>query len=377
MVSYQLVATTTIGIESCVKNELKNLGIEITKVENGYVEFQGDFDVLVKANIHLRCADRIYMNMKEFQATTFEELFQGVYSIEWEKIIDPLGAFPVSWVSSVNSKLFSKSDIQRIVKKAMVERLKKSHQVSNLPESGAQYAVKIQIEKNRVRVLLDSSGEALHKRGYRKEQLEAPLKESLAAALVYLSQWRGDKFALMDPCCGTGTIVIEAAMIAKNIAPGANRFFISENWVAIDETIWINERDKAYSQEGESKVKFYASDKDPNAVEIAKKNAERAGVLDCIEFSVLPFEELEKTMERRVIITNPPYGERMTESGDMKHFYEQLGKILKTRFSESSWHIITSFESFEGSFSSKADKNRKLYNGGLRCYLYQFLNRKK
>ncbi|MCX5772996.1 MAG: class I SAM-dependent RNA methyltransferase [Fusobacteria bacterium] len=375
---FNIVATTTIGLESCVKIELKNLGIENVRVENGYLEYEGTAETVIKSNIYLRCADRVYVKMGEFKAFTFDELFEGTKAIMWEELLPVTANFPISWVSSVKSKLLSKSDCQRIVKKAIVERLRNVYKVDEIPETHSKYAIKVQLEKDLATILIDTSGEALHKRGYRKKHLEAPLKETLAAGMIMLSSWRGDRFNFIDPMCGTGTIPIEAAMIAKNIAPGANRKFISEEWCSLKKELWLKVRDEAFSGEKESIIiKIFGSDSDKKAIEIAKENAIEAGVEECIIFEVKNFTELEKSDERNVIVTNPPYGERLMQDVEVEALYYQLGKCLKANHPESSWHIITSYEAFESAFSKKAEKNRKLYNGGLRCYLYHYQNSKK
>ena len=378
MKHFKIVATSTIGLEACVKIELKNLGIENVKVENGYLEYEGSEETVIKSNIHLRCADRIYIKMGEFEARTFDELFESTKAIDWEALLPVNANFPVSWVSSVKSKLFSKSDCQRIVKKAIVERLRKAYRTDELPETEGKYAIKLQIEKDNVTILVDSSGDALHKRGYRVKHMEAPIKETLAAGMVMLTGWRGDRFDLIDPMCGTGTIAIEAAMIAKNIAPGVNRKFVSETWSVFDSELWLKVRDDAFSNENEEiEVKIFGSDRDEKAIEIAKENALSAGVDECIEFEVMNFSNLPVSDKRSVIITNPPYGERLMQDLEVEALYYELGKILRNSQKESSWHIITSYETFEKAFGKGADKNRKLYNGGIRCHLYHYQNSKK
>ncbi|MBQ3437518.1 MAG: class I SAM-dependent RNA methyltransferase, partial [Fusobacterium sp.] len=258
----RLIASATMGIESVVKEECINLGFKNIQVFNGRVEFDGNFEDLVKANIHLRCADRVFIKMKEFKALSYEELFQNIKGIDWENYIEEDGKFPIAWVSSVKSKLYSKSDIQRITKKAIVEKLKEKYKREIFLENGALFAIKIQCHNDIFIVMLDSSGDALNKRGYREKQKAAPIKETMAAALVKLSKWRADEM-LLDPMCGTGTIAIEAAMIARNIAAGVNRKFVSENWEIIPEELWLNVRDEAFSNENsDMDLKIYASDID-------------------------------------------------------------------------------------------------------------------
>lgn len=368
-----LIASASMGIEGIVKDECKLLNFENVNTFNGRVEFDGNLEDIAKANINLRCADRVYLKMKEFSAYTFEDLFENTLSIPWEELIPENGAFPISWVSSVNCKLFSKSDIQRIVKKAIVERLKKKYKCSIFKENGAKYAIKIQGLKDKFIIMVDTSGEPLHKRGYRPLHNEAPIKETMAAAMVYLSYWKGGELPLLDPMCGTGTIPIEAAMIARKIAPGVNRSFVSEKWDIIHKNIWIDARDEAMSKENrEKEVRIYASDIDEEALEIAKINAEMAGVEEDIEFSCENFLKLEPVSKKGAIITNPPYGERLSDENEIKRLYTLMGDIHRMRFSKWSLYIITSFEEFQEYFGKKATKNRKLYNGGIKCYFYQY-----
>lgn len=378
----RLIASSTMGIESVVKEECQELGFKNIQTFNGRVEFDGDFEDLVKANIHLRCADRVFIKMAEFKALTYEELFQNIKAINWQDFIEEDGEFPISWVSSVKSKLYSKSDIQRIAKKAMVEKLKETYKRDIFLENGALYAVKIQCHNDIFIIMLDTSGSALNKRGYREKQKIAPIKETMAAALVKLSKWRADEI-LLDPMCGTGTIVIEAAMIAKNIAPGANRNFVSEKWSVIPEGLWLDIRDKAFSNEKEDlELKIYASDIDEESVEIAKENAKKAGLEGDIVFEVKDCREIENIGKYGAVIVNPPYGERLMNEQDVDYIikdnkvveelYREFGKVCRKKLPKWSYYLITSYENFENIFGQKATKNRKLYNGGLKCYFYQY-----
>lgn len=368
-----LIASATMGLESVVKDECIELGFENINTYNGRVEFSGGPEDIVKANIHLRCADRVFIKMGEFKALTFEDLFQGIKKIPWEDLIPKNGEFPVSWVSSVKSKLFSKSDIQKIVKKSIVERLKKAYSTEYLSETGAAYKIKIQAHNDIFLVMVDTSGEALHKRGYRNLINEAPLKETMAAGLVKIARWKGGELPLMDPMCGTGTIAIEAAMIARNIAPGVNRNFVSENWSIIPENLWIDLRDEAFSMEDyEKEVKIYASDIDAETIEVAKDNAKKAGVDTDIQFKCQNFLEMESSEKKGAIITNPPYGDRLLDEKAVERLYGLMGDIFTMRFPKWSYYIITSFEKFEHAFGKKATKNRKLYNGGIKCHYYQY-----
>lgn len=368
-----MVASSTMGLESIVKEECKKLGFQNIQTFNGRVEFDGDFKTLAKANIHLRCADRVFIKMAEFKALSYEELFQEIKKIAWEHWIEEDGEFPISWVSSVKSKLYSKADIQRIVKKAMVERLKEKYKKEIFEETGAKYRIKIQCHNDIFLVMMDTSGEGLNRRGYRSLKNEAPLKETMAAALIYLAKWQGGERAFLDPMCGTGTLAIEAAMIARNIAPGANRNFAAEEWSIIPEDIWIDARDEAFSMEDyEKRVKIYASDIDEETIKIAKKNIERAGVEEDIILTCQDFREVHVEEKAGAMITNPPYGERLLDLVEVEELYRNLGQFCRKHLSKWSYYIITSFESFEKVFGKKASKNRKLYNGGIKCYYYQY-----
>lgn len=374
---FRLIASTTMGLESIVKDECKELGFENIEAFNGRVEFDGNEQDIVEANLHLRCADRVFIKMGEFKALTFDNLFENIKRLPWENIISIDGEFPISWVSSVKCKLFSKSDIQKIVKKAIVERLKVAYQTEKLVETGAHYRVKIQAHNDIFLVMIDTSGEGLHKRGYRNLINEAPLKETMAAALVLLSRWKGGERPLLDPMCGTGTIAIEAAMIARNIAPGVNRNFASEKWSLIPENLWIDLRDEAFSREDYDKeVKIYASDIDTETIEIAKSNALRAGVDEEIELKCMNFLELETMAEKGCIIVNPPYGDRLLDDVAVERLYGLMGDIFRMRFPKWSYYITTSYENFEEVFGKKATKNRKLYNGGIKCHYYQYYGAK-
>lgn len=376
MKKYTLIASSTMGLESVVRDECKLLDFENILTFNGRVEFSGNEKEIVKANLYLRCADRIFIKMGEFKALTFDSLFENIKKICWENIISIDGEFPISWVSSVKSKLYSKSDIQKIVKKAIVERLKVAYQTEKLVETGPLYRIKIQAHNDIFILMIDTSGDGLHKRGYRNLINEAPLKETMAAAMILLSKWKGEK-PFLDPMCGTGTLAIEAAMIGRNIAPGVNRKFVSEKWEIIPEKIWIDARDEAFTQEDyEKKIKIYASDVDGETIEIAKLNAKRAGVENDIEFKCMNFLELENFSEKGTIICNPPYGGRLLDGEKVERLYRLMGDIFQMRFPKWSYYIITSYEEFERTFGKKATKNRKLYNGGLKCYYYQYYGNK-
>lgn len=373
-----LVASATMGLEGIVARELKSLGYEKIETYNGKVEFEGTFKDICIANINLRCADRIYLKMGEFKATSFEELFQKTKKLSWGEVIPKNGEFPVSWISSVKSKLFSKSDSQAIIKKAIVEKMKEKYKIDYFPENGSLYRIKVQIVKDIVTISIDTSGEPLHKRGYRAKNNEAPIKETLAAAMLYITRWQGDGRPLIDPTCGTGTIPIEAAMIAKNMAPGLNRKFISEKWDMIDGKYWEDAVSEAIEKEKEDiESPIFASDIDGEVIEIAKKNAENAGVDDLILFEHKNMLEVYNytNAEKGVIISNPPYGERLEDKSSVERLYRLLGDICR-KFPYWSYYVITSHEKFEELFERKADKNRKLYNGGLKCYFYQYFGKR-
>ena len=308
-----LIATTTFGLEAVVKREIQALGYEIEKVEDGKITYKGDERAVVRSNLWLRCADRVLLRMGEFEAKEFEELFQSVKGMDWEYLITPDGSFPVTG-SSVKSALHSVPACQSTVKKAIVDRLTESLGVSELPESGPVFKVKVQMLKDRATITVDTSGEPLHKRGYRQRTVPAPMKETMAAALVSLSFWNPDRI-LLDPCCGSGTIPIEAAMIGRNMAPGLSRGFACEDWPLIDKEIWKEERRKAFEAIDERPLTIYASDVDPRSMEAAKENAMEAGVFDDIVFKQINITDVRPKGESGIIIVNPPYGERISGKG--------------------------------------------------------------
>ncbi|MGL5125378.1 MAG: THUMP domain-containing class I SAM-dependent RNA methyltransferase [Fusobacteriaceae bacterium] len=368
-----IIASASMGIEGIVKDECKTLGFENVNTFNGRVEFDGEYLDIARANIHLRCADRVYLKMGEFKAMSYEELFQATYALPWEDIIPVDGEFPISWVSAVDCKLYSKSDIQKIVKKAIVEKLKSKFRCVFFSEKGAKYAVKIQGSKDNFILMIDTSGEALHRRGYRYLTNEAPIKETMAAAMIYLSRWKGGELPLLDPMCGTGTIAIEAAMIARKIAPGTDRNFASEGWSILTQSQWLDMRDEAMSGEDHEKmVKIYASDIDAETLEVAKKNANIAGVDGDIQFDCANMLTLESPEKKGAIITNPPYGDRLSDEEGVQRLYTLMGDLFRMRFPKWSVYVITSYEEFQEYYGKKSTKNRKLYNGGIKCYFYQY-----
>ncbi|MFA9398994.1 MAG: class I SAM-dependent RNA methyltransferase [Clostridiaceae bacterium] len=368
---FRIVATTTFGIEKVLKNELRDLGYWDLTVENGRVLFTGNERDIVRCNINLRCADRIYIEIARFKAESFEELFQGTTKINFGDLM-PENANMHIVGKSVKSKLFSVSDCQAIVKKAMIESMKRKYKIEWFEENGPKYKIEISMLKDIATLNLDTSGLALHKRGYRKEAGTAPLKETLAASLVLLSNFDKGRI-LADPFCGSGTIPIEAALIAKNIAPGVNRNFAAEEFDFIDNKIWQEERDLANSKINDDEFRILASDIDGGILKTARENAILANVSDYISFQTLPMEEFKSKKKYGVLISNPPYGERIGEAEEVQRMYRSLGNIYKG-LDEWSFYVLTSNLIFEKLFGKKSDKNRKLYNGKILCYYYQYIN---
>ncbi len=366
------IATTTFGLEAIVKREAQNLGFSNISVEDGIVNFTGEIKDIPKANIWFRSADRILMVMNKFKATTFEELFQGVKSINWADFLPKDANFIVSG-KSLKSTLSSVPACQKITEKAIVEKLKLTYKdVEYFSKSGALYKVQVALLKDNVTITLDTSGTGLHKRGYRENQLAAPLKETLASALIDLSYYKKDRI-LIDPTCGSGTIAIEAAMIAKNIAPGLMRNFASENWDFIDKSYWKETRKDAYSKiDVNCRPEIYASDIDEKAIQIAKGNAKIAGVDDCIRFEVKPLNKVDiKNIKYGICICNPPYAERIGILEEVEQLYKDMGKIFNSNKTFSTY-VLTSHEGFEKLYGRKADKKRKLFNGNVKVEYYQF-----
>lgn len=370
MSKIELIATSTFGLEAVVKRELQNLNYNDLKVENGKVTFKGEERDIPKTNLWLRSADRVLLKMGEFKATTFEELFEKTKALPWEDWITLDGEFTVTG-KAVDSQLMSVPDCQAIVKKAVVEKLKTKYDTEWFKETGAKFTIQVSILKDIATLTIDTSGEGLHKRGYREVSVEAPIKETLAAALVNLSFWNHER-VLVDPLCGSGTIPIEAAMIGKNIAPGIQRSFASEEWPRVKKEFWKEERisaKKAIIQDRE--LNIYASDIDKNAIEISRDNAFNAGVDDCIKFSVEDVMNFKTNEEYGVIISNPPYGERIGEVKEVEKLYMEMGKKFR-KLDTWSIYIITSNEDFEHLYGKKANKKRKLFNGRIKVDYYQY-----
>jgi len=369
-----LVATCAFGIESVLAEEITRLGFGPVRTNNGYVEYETPLEGICKSNLWLRTAERVFIKAGSFRTETFEDLFQGVRKIQWEKYLASDSIIHVNG-KSVNSKLFSVPDCQSISKKAIVECMKEKTGLDWLPETGYKIPVMISILKDETTVLLDTSGEGLHKRGYRAKGNEAPLKETMAAAMVQIARWRPED-SLVDPFCGSGTILIEAAMIARNIAPGLNRKFISETWSWVSAELWKHARKDAYSAiRQDLNPKIMGSDMNPISIRTARENAIEAGVDDCIEFAVNRFGEWEFPSERGALICNPPYGERMGEQKEVQELYQQMGKYMK-KYPGWSVYVLTAHEHFEKLYDNRSSKNRKVYNGRIRCYFYQFFGRR-
>lgn len=373
---YELVCPCHFGLEAVLKREIYDLGYDITRVDNGRVYFEGDDEAVARANINLRTAERVMICVGEFKAVTFTELFDRIAELEWERFIPKDGKFWVTKASSVNSKLFSTSDIQSIVKKAVVTRLGKKYGISYFEETGSEYPIKINILKDTVSVCIDTTGVALHKRGYRVASGDAPISETLAASIIKLTPWRGDRI-LIDPFVGSGTIIIEAAMMAANIAPGMHRSFTSRTWSnLISQSIWndvLEEANDAIDTNVETHLQGY--DIDAKVLKIARDNAARAGVSDLVHFQNRDVSELSHAKKYGFIITNPPYGERLEEKEALPKIYGELGSAFG-KLEDWSAYVITPYEEIEKDFNRKATKKRKLYNGMIKTYLYSFEGKK-
>lgn len=376
MKTYELVVPCHFGMEAVTKREIYDLGYEITRVEDGRITFEGDAEAICRANVFLRSAERVLLLVGRFKATTFEELFQGIKALPWEEYIPQDGKFWVKKASSIKSKLFSPSDIQSIAKKAMVERLKGVYKTEWFKEDGAAYPIRIFLLKDEVMVALDTSGDSLHKRGYRLQTSKAPITETLAAALIMLTPWRKDRI-LVDPFCGSGTFPIEAAMMAANIAPGMNREFTAEAWTnIIPRQLWYDTVQEAEDLvDKDIVVDIQGYDLDGDVVKAARENAKRAGVDHLIHFQQRDVANLRHPKKYGFIITNPPYGERLEEKADLPELYTTIGDVYKN-LDSWSMYMITSYEDAERYVGKKADKNRKIYNGMIKTYFYQFMGPK-
>lgn len=374
--TYELIAPCHFGLESVLKREIYDLGYDISKVEDGKVTFIGDADAIARANIFLRTAERVLLKVGEFKATTFTELFDNTKELEWEEFIPKNGKFWVTKANSINSKLFSSSDIQSIVKKAIVERLKGKYAVNWFEEDGNSYPIRVSLMKDVVTISLDTSGDSLHKRGYRPAAGKAPISETLAAALIMLTPWKLDRI-LIDPFCGSGTFPIEAAMIGANIAPGMNREFTAEAWKhLLPMKGWydaVTEANDLIRNDVEMRIQGY--DIDGEVIKVAMANAREAGVDHLIHFQQRPVSELRHPKKYGFVITNPPYGERLEEKEALPALYTDIGNAFR-HLDSWSYYVLTSYEDAERYIGRKADKNRKIYNGMIKTYFYQFMGPK-
>lgn len=376
MKTFECIAPCHFGLEAVLKREIIELGYEITSVEDGRVTFIGDAEAVCRANVFLRTAERILIKVGQFHAETFDELFEGTKALPWEEYLPQNAKFWVAKAASVKSKLFSPSDIQSIMKKAMVERLRKVYRVNWFPEDGDAFPIRVFLHKDEVTVSLDTTGESLHKRGYRKLTAKAPIAENLAAALIMLTPWNKTRI-LVDPFCGSGTIPIEAAMMAANMAPGMNRSFLAESWThIISRKEWYACMDEAAELVDFSQMPdIQGYDIDDEMVRIARENAKLAGVEQYIHFQRRGIEALSHPKKYGFIITNPPYGERLEDKNTIASIYRTLGERYR-QLDSWSLYMITSYEDAQQMIGRKADKNRKIYNGMLKTYYYQFMGLK-
>ncbi len=370
MSNLEIVATATFGLEAIVADELKNLGYHNIRVDNGKVSFIADELAICRCNLWLRCADRIRVKVGEFRAVTFDELFEKTKALPWPELLPRNANFPVDG-KSVQSRLFSISDCQAITKKAVVESLKNKYKCDWFSEDGPLYRIEVSILKDIATLTIDTSGSGLHKRGYRLAGSEAPLKETLAAAMVILTRWKPD-ITLVDPFCGSGTIPIEAALIGQNIAPGMNRTYAAEKWPTIPRELWREARRESHElADYDKKLDLSGTDIDNTMIQAARKNAAEAGVEELIHFQARPLSELSSQKKFGKIICNPPYGERLGDIEEVDKLYRDMGKIF--RYLDTwSYYILTASENFELLFGSKATKRRKLYHGNIKVHLYQY-----
>lgn len=376
MEKWELIAPCHFGLEAVLKREILDLGYEISKVEDGKVTFWGDAQAVADANIFIRTAERILIKVGEVHAETFEELFQGTKDLPWENYIPEDGKFWVAKANSIKSKLFSPSDIQSIMKKAIVERLKGVYGIQWFAEEGASFPIRVAFMKDVATIGLDTSGVSLHKRGYRQMTAKAPITETLAAALILLTPWKADR-VLVDPFCGSGTFPIEAAMMAADIAPGMNRSFLAEDWKhLIPRKCWYEAIDEANERvKLETETDIQGFDIDPQVLRAARENAKLAGVDHMIHFQQRAVKDLHHSKSFGFVITNPPYGERLEEKESLAQLYREIGESFQ-RLDRWSMYLITSYENAQRDIGRQADKNRKIYNGMLKTYFYQFLGPK-
>lgn len=373
MEKFELIAPCHFGMEAVLKREILDLGYEISKVEDGKVTFFADAQGIADANVFLRTTERILLKVADVKAETFDELFEKTKALPWEKFIPRDGKFWVAKANSVKSKLFSPSDIQSIMKKAIVERLKGIYNISWFEEDGASFPIRVAFMKDVATIGIDTSGVSLHKRGYRQMTVKAPITETLASALIMLTPWNRDRI-LVDPFCGSGTFPIEAALMAADIAPGMNRSFLAEDWKhLVPRKCWYNASEEAHDRVNlniDTDIQGY--DIDPEALKAARANAKLAGVENLIHFQQRAVKDLRHPKPYGFIITNPPYGERLEEKSELPQLYREIGESFE-RLDKWSMYLITSYDKTENDIGRKADKNRKIYNGMLKTYYYQFL----
>ncbi|MBR1875554.1 MAG: class I SAM-dependent RNA methyltransferase [Lachnospiraceae bacterium] len=369
---FDIIAPCHFGLEAVLKKEITDLGYDVTQVSDGRVTFAGDEEAVVRANIFLRTAERVMIKVCEFKAMSFDELFEKTKAVRWHDYIPADGSFWVKKASSVRSKLYSPSDIQRIMKKAMIESMKNGYGREKFEENGKNYPIRVFINKDVVTASLDTTGESLHKRGYRKLQGAAPVAENLAAAILMLTPWKEGRI-LVDPFCGSGTVLIEAAMMAANIAPGMNRAFNAQDWPdLIDRKLWyecIDEANDLIKRDVRTDIQGY--DIDGEVLKAARKNAYDAGVEDMIHFQQRPVKDLSHHNKYGFVVTNPPYGERLEEKEALKRIYQEIGEAMK-RLDTWSFYVLTAYEDAQKSIGRRADKNRKIYNGMIKTYLYSY-----
>ncbi len=370
MAKVELIATATFGLEAVVGREVQDLGYEDVQVENSRVVFSADTAAIPRCNLWLRSADRVLVKVGEFQALTYDELFEGTKALPWDEWLPEDAVFPVEG-KSIKSKLYSVPDCQSIVKKAIVEKLKQRYRKQWFDETGPKYTIEVALLKDRVTLTIDTSGAGLHKRGYRKLTSQAPLKETLAAAMVSLSYWNPERI-LVDPFCGSGTIPIEAALIGLNIAPGLRREFVSENWPQVPDRLWKAARAEAEDLiRRETKLKIIGTDIDEEVLSLARYHRKLAGLDDQIHLQRLPLSELRNSHKYGCIICNPPYGERLGEQREVERLYKEMRQVFDA-LDTWSVYVITAFEGFECIYGKRADRKRKLYNGRIECQYYQY-----
>ena len=369
MSNYELCVPCLLGLEAPIADELRRMKADNVRAENGRVYFSGGDEMIARANISLRVGERVLVELGRFQANTFDELFERTKALPWERLIPKNGAFPVKGYS-LNSKLFSVSDCQKIIKKAVVERLKSVYGIEWFPETAETYQIQFSIMKDVASLCIDTSGEGLHKRGYRPAHNAAPLKETMAAAMVGFSRYRGRE-DFCDPFCGSGTIPIEAALIAKNRAPGLERGFSAMSWGALDAKVWELEREAARAREFNGDYRIVGADIDPRALELARENAARAGVADIVRFEQADATKFDRETKNGIIVTNPPYGERIMEKQEAEQLYRGFGAAWQKT---ENWklYLLSSHTEFERSFGRTATKKRKLYNGMIKCDLFMY-----